>query len=246
MAIDWKTLLFELINFAALMYVLGRFLFKPVRKVMLERRDEIERSRREALAARAELDQTKRDFDARRAELEAGVEAIAAEARARGDQLVDDQLAAARVESQKILAAAAAEAEAQRRRVLADLRPQLTRLAADAAGRLLHEIAAPHLTLAFARRAALALRAALPTPHPPIQAWLSADADEAAIHKIFREVFGPAAVIELHKDDALIAGVRLIAGGLEVPGDASAALSTWLEGHESGDLDATSTAERAA
>lgn len=230
MSFDWKTLAFELINFAVLMALLGRFLFRPARKVMQARKEEIERSQKEVAEARERADAAAREFEARRRELEATADAAAAAARARGEQEAAAVVEAARQESRRLVEGSAAEAEGLRRRVLVELRPQVARLAGEAAARLLREFGGAPLALAFARRGAEVLRERL-SPRPsatPIRAWLSPDADEAAVLRELREVLGAGAAIEALRDDALVAGVRLSAGGLEIDASAGAALSAWL------------------
>ncbi len=48
MRVDLTVVLFEVLNFAVLVWLLKRFLFVPVRRTLLARRVEIERVRNEA------------------------------------------------------------------------------------------------------------------------------------------------------------------------------------------------------
>ena len=247
MAIDWKTLLFELLNFAVLMFVLGRYLFRPVRAVMVKRREEIEAAQRALAEAHAEADAARRALEVRRGELEAGAQASAAEVLARAEKAGAAALAEARDDAKRATDAAAAEVDALRRRALVELRPGLVRLAADAAAALLRDAAAPDLAVAFARRAAEALADAVPArPFPPVRAWLSPDADEATILRALRAVLGPGAALEVHRDPALVAGVRLAAAGVEIDASASASLARWLAEHDAHEAHAAHTEESAA
>ncbi len=233
MSLDWKTLVFELLNFVVLMLILGRFLFRPVRKVMTDRKAEIEAKQREVAAALESAEASRRGFEARKGELDAGAEALAADARARAEKSAEAIVGEARHEAQRIVDAANAEVDALRRRALADLRPSLVRLASEAAARLLAEPGVPSLAAVFASRAAAALLGSLPTrPLPPVHAWISADADMDAVLAVLRRELGPAASIDAVRDESLVGGVRLAAGGVEVEASASASLAAWSADHD--------------
>lgn len=237
MSLDWKTLAFELLNFVVLMLILGRFLFRPVRKVMAERKAEIEAKQREVAAALESAEASRRGFEARKGELEAGAEALAADARARAEKSAEAIVGEARHEAQRIVDAANAEVEALHRRALADLRPALVRLAGEAAARLLAEPGLPGLAPVFAGRAAAALLASLPArPLPPIRAWISADADMDAVVGVLRRELGAAATIDAVRDESMVGGVRLSAAGVEVEASASASLAAWSTDHDLGDV----------
>jgi F-type H+-transporting ATPase subunit b len=248
--IDLKTVAFELLNFVVLMVVFARFLFKPVREVMRRRREEIERAKHEVERAKKEAEAAEARFDERRRELEAHAEAEAAAARAKGEAAADAILRDARAEAERLHRTAEEEVAHAERRAVAALAPRLTRLAADAAGRLLRDAEASELCERFAAKAAAELRGSLeraastsagadpaapssptrPATPPKIKAWLSADADEAETLASLRRGLGEwsRAGIEVHRDPELIAGVRLVAGGLEIEASASATLERWL------------------
>lgn len=233
MELDWKTVTFEVINFIALMLILGRFLFRPVREVMTRRRAEIEKARRDVEAARDETRGARETYEGKRRELEERADAELAAARARGEAAAQAIVDGARADAQRLLSAAEAEVEAAERRALEGLRPRIARLAADATAQLLRDADGRALTQTFAERAASELRASLPEGGGPIavKAWISGDADEAAIVAILRRALGPRATIEALRDPALIAGVRLVAAGVEIDASASGTLDRWLAAH---------------
>jgi len=72
-SIDWSTFLLELVNFAVLVWLLQRFLYRPVLKVVRQRRQSIEdemakaaRLREEAEALRAGLQGERQDWERER------------------------------------------------------------------------------------------------------------------------------------------------------------------------------------
>ena len=55
LGIDWRLLIAQLVNFAILLYVLKRFAYAPVMRILDERREKIERGLRDAEAAHKKL-----------------------------------------------------------------------------------------------------------------------------------------------------------------------------------------------
>lgn len=63
LGIDWKLLIAQVVNFAILAFVLAHFAYRPLMRVLAERRGRIERGEeaaREALSTRAEAEELKR------------------------------------------------------------------------------------------------------------------------------------------------------------------------------------------
>lgn len=134
MKIDWWTLGLQTINVLVLVWLLGRFLFRPVAAMVAERRAAIARSLAEARSVR----------DAAEAERDEAKAATAGLAAARNAAL---KAAADEAEAQKaaILATARAEADKQRRAAEAEIaraRQRDADAASDRAGRLALDIAA--------------------------------------------------------------------------------------------------------
>lgn len=141
MQLDATTFILELVNFAVLVWLLHRFLYRPVSAVIDRRRAGIDRSMADAREAMAKAERLRADYDARFA----GWERERAQARA----ALAAELAAAR---SKGLAEAARAAQAERERLAAlaqkretDLRREAEEralgLAAAFAARLLSRIA---------------------------------------------------------------------------------------------------------
>ncbi|CAJ3287815.1 F0F1 ATP synthase subunit B family protein [Burkholderia pseudomallei] len=137
MRIDWSTLALQTVNVVVLVWLLSRFLFRPVSDIIAKRQ----------AAARKLIDDASRERDAAHAERERARAERASLAAARDDAL-KDALAQAAAERERLIAATRADAQALRdaARAQADadavqrakaLDARATRLAIDIAAKLL-------------------------------------------------------------------------------------------------------------
>ena len=129
-------LIFQVINFLLLLYLLNRFLFKPLLARMDERGEKIARGLEDAETAA-------RDRELARAEREAAVSEArkeAADMLARANKIAEDTrkeiLDQARSEAEKVTARAREEIVAEKDRAMAEIRGQVADLALAAAGKL--------------------------------------------------------------------------------------------------------------
>jgi len=140
MRIDWWTLALQTVNVLVLVWILSRFLFRPVESIIAQR---------QAAAAKllADAEEAKRQANAARAAVEAEAARLAA---SRGEALraaaADAEteraaaLAAARTEVEHLRAAAEAEIARDRQADAAAASDRATRLAVDIAGKLLDRL----------------------------------------------------------------------------------------------------------
>lgn len=70
MEFDWTTFALEIINFLVLVWLLQRFLYKPVTTTIAQRQDGIEKTLTDARAIRSEAEALKRQYENRMAEWE--------------------------------------------------------------------------------------------------------------------------------------------------------------------------------
>jgi F-type H+-transporting ATPase subunit b len=134
--VDFLKLGFQVLNFLLLLYLLNRFMFKPVLARLDERRARIEKGLEDAEAAA-------RDRELARAEREAAVAEARKEAQAmiaRATKIAEDSrteiVAEARAEAEKVADRARDEINAEKERAMAELRTTVADLALEAAGRL--------------------------------------------------------------------------------------------------------------
>ncbi len=129
-------LVFQVINFLLLLYLLNRFLFKPLLARMDERTAKIEKGLEDAETAA-------RDRELARAEREAAVSEArkeAAEMLARSNKIAEDTrneiLTDARSEAEKVTQRAREEINAEKEKAMSELRAQVADLALEAAAKL--------------------------------------------------------------------------------------------------------------
>ncbi|HJP70776.1 MAG TPA: F0F1 ATP synthase subunit B [Candidatus Limnocylindria bacterium] len=131
----WK-LAFQIVNFLILLYLLNRFLFKPVLARLDERSSKISKGLEDAETAA-------RDRELARAEREAAVSEArkeAAEMLANANKIATDTrneiLSQAKADAEKVTERAREEITAEKDRAMSQLRAQVADLALDAASKL--------------------------------------------------------------------------------------------------------------
>ncbi len=137
LGINGPFLIAQIVNFFVLLFLLQRFLFKPLVKMLESRKQRIaeglqaaELARREAEGERAQL-QAQMDGERREA-----MERIAAASK-RGETLADEIEASARQDAQRIVEQAREEANRERERILADAQHEIAELAMLAAEKVI-------------------------------------------------------------------------------------------------------------
>ncbi|HSE11019.1 MAG TPA: hypothetical protein VLB69_00165, partial [Rudaea sp.] len=145
MNFDWTTFVLEAINFLILVWLLKRFLYRPVLDVIARRQAGVARTLADAAATRAEAQRLQTEYASRQADWE--------RERARLRQALDDELDALRA---KYMAALAADLESERKRDAAarlhereverhELETRALQQANTFAARLLERFAGPEL-----------------------------------------------------------------------------------------------------
>lgn len=164
MQIDWWTLALQTVNFLIVVWLLGRFLFRPIRRI-IDEREAADRVAAEAAQARSDA------ADAMRAAYEAKLADLAARDAAREAEL------AAQLDRERSAKLQAAEAEAAG--IVTRARARIAREETQALGKLTGQVAALAADLA---RAALAPAAAGGDDLPAVMAHLrglpAADVDD--------------------------------------------------------------------
>jgi F-type H+-transporting ATPase subunit b len=224
--LDWTTFLLEIGNFLILVWILQRFLYRPVLEVIARRREGIEKTladakRREDEAheldaqARQRLEDWQGEREAARAKL---AEEIAAE-RVRRLQQVEESV---KTEREKGEALAARRAGEERRELEAQALEQGTLFAS----RLLERLAGPGLDsqivhaivddlqgLPDDQRSAIADAAARPDAHVQIDTARPLNAeDRQRLSEALQGLFGRTLEEQVHETPELIAGLRVAIG----------------------------------
>lgn len=131
----WK-LGFQIVNFLLLLYLLNRFLFKRVLRLLDERQSRISQGLEDAETAARDRELARAErvaalAEARR-EAEAMVQRAARSAEAAGGEI----LAKAKADAEQVTARARDEISAEKERALAEIRGEVADLALEAAGKL--------------------------------------------------------------------------------------------------------------
>lgn len=137
--VNWKLLLAQGANFALLLIILTYFLYKPILKIIDERRAKIAEAVRTAESANRRLQEAKIESDglvgAASREAEGLVASARAQANERGLAIVKD----AEYRAGSIISDAAARAEEIKRQALAESEKEIARTAMLAAERILQK-----------------------------------------------------------------------------------------------------------
>jgi F-type H+-transporting ATPase subunit b len=219
MTIDWWTLGIQTVNVVILVWLLGRFFWRPVAAMIEQRRataqrtlTEAEAQRSQAAAALAEIERTRAGFAQERAAILAAAHEAAEQARAA--RLAEAATAAAALE-----AAAKAAIETEKAAVDKAWTERASRLAVDIAERLAARLDGPAVRAAFLEWLLDEIRA-LPDPArqavaangatlEAVSATALDPADQERYRALIGEAFGAHPQIGFKADAALLAGLEL-------------------------------------
>lgn len=138
--IEWKILIAQIVNFAILLFVLKKFAFKPVMKILEERRARIEKAIHQAQSVEDKM----REIDVMK-------EAVLAEARKESSEIIAKTEAAAikvqesliaegNKKAEKILADAAARMKLEGEKLRDEIKNEISGLIADATERTVGDL----------------------------------------------------------------------------------------------------------
>lgn len=177
MSFDWSTFILEVVNFLVLVWLLKRFLYRPVLSILERRQREVQKTLEDAQAARGQAQQMQAGFEARGAQWDQEL--------ARRRQVLDDEIAQQR--RQRLLALDAELLDERKRRAAllareqetldAALEARATAQATRFAALLLQRLSGPELQHRIVG-ALLEDLAGLPTPRrDDLRAAMSASPD---------------------------------------------------------------------
>jgi F-type H+-transporting ATPase subunit b len=219
MTIDWWTLGIQTVNVVILVWLLGRFFWRPLAAMIEQRRAtaqrllaEAEGKRSEAVVALAEVERTRAGFAQER-------EAILAEAYEAAERARVARLEGVAKEASSLEAAAKAAIEKGKAEVDKAWAERASRLAVEIAGRLVGRLDGPAVRAAFLdlllaeiRTLPVAVRQAVAANGVTLEAISAAPlepADQQRYRELISEAFGAHPQIAFKADPALIAGLEL-------------------------------------
>lgn len=137
LGINWGLLVAQIFNVILLVWLLTRYLFQPVLRVLNERTERIQQSLREADQVKQQLARAKQDYDAELAKARQEAAAILAQAQDRARSQEQEIVAQARQEADRIRSDAREQATQEREQLLGDLKNQMAELVTATAARVL-------------------------------------------------------------------------------------------------------------
>ncbi len=219
MTINWWTLGIQTVNIAVLVWLLGRFFWRPVAAIIEQRRATTQRTLADAAALRIQATTALAEIERTRASFGQEREAILAAARDAAEQARTARLQEAATDVAALVAASKQAAEKGQLAADAAWAERASQLAVEIAGRLLARLDGAAVRAAFldwllveirrlpdpARQAAAAegvgLEAVSSTALDP--------ADQARYRTLIGDAFGAHPQIAFTADPALIAGLEL-------------------------------------
>lgn len=140
MQIDWLTVAAQWVNFLLLMWLLKRFLYRPITQAMERRRQSIENSRLEAEEKAQQAEELAESYRNKLAELEAHRSVFMAAAREAAETERENLLTEARAEIEALSRQWRLEVEREKTEFERIIRQELGRLALNAAGKALADL----------------------------------------------------------------------------------------------------------
>ncbi|MCK2184160.1 hypothetical protein [Halomonas getboli] len=254
MTIDWLTVSAQIVNFLILVWLLKRFLYRPVLRAMDRRESGIRERLEQAAAREAEAEQSLHDYRRREAELAQQRQTLLDEARDEATRRRREWLDAARDEvnaqrtawQQQLNEEREALLERFGQRALASLEATLRQALRDLADR---ELEARLIDAFIARLDALDASAGrrLAEGAGEIEVATSfapAPEDEARLREAVKRRLGETAEVRLTRASSLICGVELMRDGYRLGWSLADYLET-LHARVEGDLNAAATAGEA-
>ena len=131
--IDFWTALFTLCNLIITFLLLRKFLFKPVRKLIDDRQNEIDELYAKADESNAKADALKAEYEDKLQDAIDERDSIIREAKARGLDKEEEIISEAKKEAEKIVAKAQADIVVERERAIKEIRNDISEIAVSIA-----------------------------------------------------------------------------------------------------------------
>ena len=139
LGINWGLLIAQIFNVVLLVWLLTRFLYRPVLNMLNERTRRVQESLQDAERVKEQLARAKQDYDAELARARREAAGLLAQAQERAKVQEQEIIAQARQEAERIRAEAREQAVQEREQLLRDLKNQMAELVTLTASRVLGE-----------------------------------------------------------------------------------------------------------
>ncbi|MCH9826466.1 MAG: F0F1 ATP synthase subunit delta [Gammaproteobacteria bacterium] len=212
MTIDWTSLALQTINVLVLLWLLQRFLYRPVLAVLERRQTEIGERLAKSEAARLEAEAAKTAAAAEHASLAARREQRLAQVQTEAEAARAARMQDVAAQSARLLDEARQQIERERAEAETQLREQVATLATDFAARVLQRVPAGVLTRAYLEdlaRQTQALQALGASELRVVSATPLAEDEAAAVQARLGPLLGQPVQWRFEVDESLIAGLAV-------------------------------------
>ena len=131
-----STFILTILNLFIQMFLMKKFLFKPIRRVLEERQKRADQNIRAAEQEKAEAEAVKAEYTKNMAQAREEAAGILERAKQDASQQADELLASARSEAQALKAKAESDIREEKKRALNEAKDEIGGLAMDIAGRV--------------------------------------------------------------------------------------------------------------
>ena len=145
LGINLAYLISQLVNFTLLAVLLTMLLYKPILRMLNQRKERIAKSMADVDAAREAAAKAQQDYDRKIMEAQRKAQEIIAQAAQAGEQVGADIKAEAQREADEIRQKAREEAAQEKAHVLADVQSQIASLSMAATERVLSQAVDPNI-----------------------------------------------------------------------------------------------------
>ena len=129
----------QIINFLILLFILGKFAYKPLMKVLDERRERVANDQETAEKTRVEAEALKAQYSKQLADAREEANAILDKANKAGQKVHDDYMAQAQAEKDQMMTAAKQTIADEKDQALTDVRAQVITLATEIASKVVDQ-----------------------------------------------------------------------------------------------------------
>ncbi|HCA66814.1 MAG: ATP synthase F0 subunit B [Candidatus Jacksonbacteria bacterium RIFOXYA2_FULL_44_7] len=137
--IEWKILIWQVINFAVVFFILSRFLYKPLKKAIHDREKKISASLDAADKLKKKSKEMEDEFKQKMADQRKEIEEMHVKARAANEKLKSELRAQAEEESKRMITEAKTRAEEEKKEIMVTLESEVKMLAIALAGKVLEK-----------------------------------------------------------------------------------------------------------
>lgn len=137
LGIDGRMLIAQIVNFVILLVLLRAFLYRPVLRMLQERRERIAESMRQAEEVKQQLARAQQEYESAILRARREAQEIVTQANDLGKRLTEEARQRAQAEAQADLERARAQIRLETQQAIAKLRAEVADLAVLAAGRII-------------------------------------------------------------------------------------------------------------